>query len=215
MDLVLLCKSLLLVEEFELLCIECWRNWFGRNQFNHGGGLLSDGDVVGWAKLFLGEFHAAGESHGSAVVLSSSPVKWCPPCSGMLKLNIDATVRSSSGFVGFGMVMCDSNGWMLGSSAQFYRADLSAVLAEFTTLLHSLQFMATTRWTVGVAESDCLVLGALNYFGERVQWFDGRQTHSRGVEFVLKVNVSNCVTTIELVHGVLNSFLKVTVELFH
>ncbi|KAL5732569.1 hypothetical protein ACOSQ2_032261 [Xanthoceras sorbifolium] len=162
MDLVLLCKSLLLVEEFELLCIESW----------------------------------PGESHGSAVVLSSSPVRLCPPCAGMLKLNIDAAVRSSSGFVGFGMVVRNSNGWMLSSSAQFYRADLSTVLAEATTLLRGLQFMATTRWTVGVAESDCLVLvNALNSSSvllsdlgivERVQLCDDYRTRSWGIEFLLE-----------------------------
>ncbi|KAL5864847.1 hypothetical protein ACOSQ3_002361 [Xanthoceras sorbifolium] len=43
MDLVLLCKSLLLVENFELLCIVFWRIWFRRNKFNHRGGLLSIG----------------------------------------------------------------------------------------------------------------------------------------------------------------------------
>ncbi|KAL5734065.1 hypothetical protein ACOSP7_031926 [Xanthoceras sorbifolium] len=181
MDLVLLCKSLLLVEEFELLCIESW----------------------------------PGESHGSAVVLSSSPVRLCPPCAGMLKLNIDAAVRSSSGFVGFGMVVRNSNGWMLSSSAQFYRADLSTVLAEATTLLRGLQFMATTRWTVGVAESDCLVLSngvtaVKHFYGNESNFVTAVKLVHVELNSFLK---SNGLTAVKLIHEVFNSFLKVTIEL--
>ncbi|KAL5752202.1 hypothetical protein ACOSP7_022383 [Xanthoceras sorbifolium] len=158
MDLVLLCKSLLLVENFELLCIVFYRIWFRRNKFNHGGGLLSVGDLVGWSKLFLSEYHTARESLNTVMVLSSSPLIWCPPPTSLLKLNTDAAVRSSSGLMGFGIAVWNSQGWVLGSSAQFYRADFSALLAEATTLLRGLQFMATAGWPVGVMESDCLQL---------------------------------------------------------
>ncbi|KAL5787140.1 hypothetical protein ACOSP7_004089 [Xanthoceras sorbifolium] len=59
------------------------------------------------------------EANGSGLqdpMLAALSVKWRPPDPGLVKVNSDAAIDSSSCLVGFGLVVRDQLGHVLGSS---------------------------------------------------------------------------------------------------
>ncbi|KAL5851734.1 hypothetical protein ACOSQ3_006852 [Xanthoceras sorbifolium] len=68
--------------------------------------------------------------------LSSRSVKWRPPDASAVKVNSDDAINSSNNLVGFGLVVRDHLGHVLGSSWQKVEASFSPLVAEASALLH-------------------------------------------------------------------------------
>ncbi|KAL5821660.1 hypothetical protein ACOSQ3_023542 [Xanthoceras sorbifolium] len=66
--------------------------------------------------MFLRDFHEANVQGMNSQQLAAQSVKWRLPDAGLVKVNSDTAIDSSSCLVGFGLVVCDHLGRVLGSS---------------------------------------------------------------------------------------------------
>ncbi|GMN67137.1 hypothetical protein TIFTF001_036205 [Ficus carica] len=75
-------------------------------------------DVVNWAGRFLGDFLCCNGVDQSPI-LKTLPTRhsWKPPCSGFVKINVDAAVWDEMDIIGIGVVVRDETGALLGAMA--------------------------------------------------------------------------------------------------
>ncbi|KAK3230935.1 hypothetical protein Dsin_002816 [Dipteronia sinensis] len=117
-DIMVLCKNILRVDEFELLCMVLWIVWYRRNRSIHDSKLLADSEVVPWAAFFIAEYRGANIGvTGDVGKEKNPPQKWSPPSEGKIKMNTDAAIKADFGRVGVGIIFRDSTGNVLASSA--------------------------------------------------------------------------------------------------
>ncbi|KAL5775734.1 hypothetical protein ACOSP7_013291 [Xanthoceras sorbifolium] len=94
----------------------CSKFWWGSNG---SGSRIQQGS---WLRLCRrkeeGDFHKANVQAMNSQQLATQLVKWQPPDLGLVKVNSDATIDSANCLVGFGLVVRDQLGYVLGSSWQ-------------------------------------------------------------------------------------------------
>ncbi|KAL5762694.1 hypothetical protein ACOSP7_018958 [Xanthoceras sorbifolium] len=79
-----------------------------RNKWVHSQLLLSTDEVVDWSASFLHEFEEASIKFAPSRIVCD--LKWS---SGCFKIDIDASCDSKNGYVGIGMVICNTQGLVL------------------------------------------------------------------------------------------------------
>ncbi|KAL5856993.1 hypothetical protein ACOSQ3_004451 [Xanthoceras sorbifolium] len=130
LDFFLYCKSRLVQNEFELLCVVWWRIWFNRNRCVHGLPLLPIEFIVPWSSDFLSQFQAASPSFVSNCT-TQSVILWSPlPCH-LFKINTDASLDVSTGCSSAGVVIRNHEGtWS-------WRVVLNSLVLVFLCLLRN------------------------------------------------------------------------------
>ncbi|KAL5781633.1 hypothetical protein ACOSP7_006662 [Xanthoceras sorbifolium] len=109
-------------------------------------------EVVSWARLYLKDYHATNAQVVNSQQLSSRSVKWRPPDASAVKVNSDDAINSSNNLVGFGLVVRDHLGHVLGSSWQKVEASFSPLVAEASALRHGIIFALELGITLSVFE---------------------------------------------------------------
>ncbi|KAK2659019.1 hypothetical protein Ddye_005552 [Dipteronia dyeriana] len=156
-DFLISCRNLLSCEDLELLCIILWRVWYRRNSLVFKSATLLDKDIVPWAIAFLDEFRLANERvRGGLEGDRTNAIVWQPPCFGFYKVNVDAALPTSHGVVGIGIIVRDSQGQVLGASAQKIMARYPPHVAEAVGILKGIQFVRNVGLWPCVLESDAL-----------------------------------------------------------
>ncbi|KAK3219971.1 hypothetical protein Dsin_013941 [Dipteronia sinensis] len=108
---------------------------------------------------FLRDFRNANSGGNSSAGGSNIVVpSWRPPDCGTLKINRDAAVDSMTGKIGIGVIIRDSRGEVLASSAQTISASLSASTAEALAVFSCLIFARDSGLSPVIIESDAQVV---------------------------------------------------------
>ncbi|KAL5784558.1 hypothetical protein ACOSQ2_006950 [Xanthoceras sorbifolium] len=98
------------------------------------------------------DYHATNAQVVNSQQLSSRSVKWRPPDASAVKVNSDDAINSSNNLVGFGLVVRDHLGHVLGSSWQKVEASFSPLVAEASALRHGIIFALELGITLSVFE---------------------------------------------------------------
>ncbi|KAK3228184.1 hypothetical protein Dsin_008046 [Dipteronia sinensis] len=139
LDIMILCISIMRTEEFELLCMMLWRVWFCHNGMIHDSKLFDVSEVMPWATSYIVEFKRANTMDvREAGKWHKQLWKWCPPIADKFKMNTYAAIQSEVGRVGVWIIIRDSTGNVLASSAQNIKAEFSPTIAVAVALLRGL-----------------------------------------------------------------------------
>ncbi|KAK0595652.1 hypothetical protein LWI29_008728 [Acer saccharum] len=129
LDFLLFHTNILSIAELEMLCVILWRCWWRRNQIIHQAGVRSDEIVIDWAENFLKEFRNAYERNTDVSTLGSKKVLqnsgWKRPTEGVFKINTDAAFHSIIKLIGFGIVIRNYDGEVMGCSTQSISANFT------------------------------------------------------------------------------------------
>ncbi|XP_062028303.1 uncharacterized protein LOC133744174 [Rosa rugosa] len=101
-------------------------------------------------------FHNSKPSHSSP--RRGRVAKWVAPPVGLCKINIDGSFFHETRDGGFGFVVRDSDGTMLGGGAGSLRGLLSAEHAEVQACMHAVRFIAAYGFTPAILETDAMEL---------------------------------------------------------
>ncbi|KAK3232431.1 hypothetical protein Dsin_004312 [Dipteronia sinensis] len=146
LDFLTFYSKILENNELELLCVILWRCWWRRNQMVHHFGTRCEENIVEWAGNFLEEFCKADEGNPDKVVKHGQTInhdiKWSRPREGIFKINTDAVIYSNINLIGFGMVICNHEGDVMGCSTQSTVANYSPQIAEAYAILRGIHFVA-------------------------------------------------------------------------
>ncbi|KAK2641182.1 hypothetical protein Ddye_022945 [Dipteronia dyeriana] len=118
----------------------------------HNAGAKSEEDIVEWAKNCLEEFCKVDKDNlekikgmGQRIM---KEIRWERPREGMFKVNTDATICSERNLVGFGIVIHNYDGEVMGYSSQIaeaYVIFLGILFAKDTGVLPTvIEFNAKT-----------------------------------------------------------------------
>ncbi|KAK2664583.1 hypothetical protein Ddye_003157 [Dipteronia dyeriana] len=144
----------------ELLCVVLWRLWYVRNQIVHGKAHNGQEDMVSWCASFLRDFKGANEvTYVNRGVVAEKWTRWVPPDHNLYKLNCDVALDSIH--VGLGMVIRDSLGEVLVTSAQRLVSNVSPQIAKAMAIFKGLQFAMNNGLLPVVIELDAQ--GVVNY----------------------------------------------------
>ncbi|XP_060969549.1 uncharacterized protein LOC133036814 [Cannabis sativa] len=111
--------------------------------------------ILDLAHSYLAEFQ---DSQSAPVPISrtrDNPVSWSPPASGLLKLNVDATISNNSRKVGFGGIIRNSDGLVVAALAQPYIGGGAVATLEAKSLLSILRWCIDEHFLVQEVETDC------------------------------------------------------------
>ncbi|KAK2657606.1 hypothetical protein Ddye_010658 [Dipteronia dyeriana] len=136
--------------------------WFLCNADVHESIYDKEVDVVDWARNFLDEFL------DNCIVTDSMPDKttprnpiWIPPALAIYKINCDATLAGR--LVGVGIVIRDSEGFVMASSSQKIEVTLSPQVAEAVAIFRGIKLTIETSLTSCCIESGAeVVVGWIN-----------------------------------------------------
>ncbi|KAK0594791.1 hypothetical protein LWI29_000556 [Acer saccharum] len=155
LDFIILCKSLLTLDDLEVFCVSIWRVWFLRNDAVHNAKVAPVGDVVPWAMAFRDEFqNANGGASSSSGPRSLVANSWRPQDRGHFKANSNAALDLIHGKVGVGINIRNHLGEVLASCAQPILAALPPALAKATTILRGFIFASESGILPCTIESD-------------------------------------------------------------
>ncbi|KAK1566581.1 hypothetical protein Q3G72_001669 [Acer saccharum] len=154
-DIIRHCSITLLNSEMEILCTFFWRIWFLRNQRTHGAVWDTFEIVWEWATKFVDKFQAANSKvTGNQLREQVERPKWQCPTSGMFKINTDAALLATQMKVGFGIIIRNDSGAVMGSSIQPAVATVSPQAAEAMAIFRGITFALKTGFLPLVVESD-------------------------------------------------------------
>ena len=92
------------------------------------------------AAEFTGEFNSANKIERAAAHDAQPVENWCPPPSGMLKLNVDAGLFKD-GSMGCGMVIRDNEGNVKFAATKLEKWQMSPTMAEAIAMRWCLQWI--------------------------------------------------------------------------
>lgn len=87
-------------------------------------------------------------------ICSSYATHWCPPCEGILKLNVDASKFPGYNGVGVAGIVRDHRGMLLGATLKCYKGDFSVDTVELLAVRVGLCFSLTHGFKSLIVESD-------------------------------------------------------------
>ncbi|PON64391.1 hypothetical protein PanWU01x14_124600 [Parasponia andersonii] len=126
--------------------------------------------VVRWARSYLENYFRAQSSNQRSLPQHSLPLAcWIRPEEGRYKLNVDATLDSTSGLLRIGTIIDDRNGEVIGALAKNLNGELSAVEAKAVALLRNWKWAKHTSVPLDSVKID--VLSVLNLYSGRENCF--------------------------------------------
>lgn len=86
------------------------------------------------------------------------PVRWKPPISNSFKLNFDASFPTNGRGIGFGCVICNNNGEVVGACCSHTLVVFDPFTVECLALQEGLLFARSHSIALDIAETDCFEL---------------------------------------------------------
>ncbi|PRQ38773.1 putative ribonuclease H-like domain, reverse transcriptase zinc-binding domain-containing protein [Rosa chinensis] len=141
----------------ELFC-RLWSIWRERNSrvWEDKTSLACDVIIRSISRIQEFRFHNSKPSHSSP--RRGRGAQWVAPPVGLCKINIDGSFFHETRDGGFGFVVRDSDGTMLGGGAGSLRGLLSAEHAEVQACMHAVRFIAEHGFTPAILETDAMEL---------------------------------------------------------
>ncbi|XP_060969732.1 uncharacterized protein LOC133036963 [Cannabis sativa] len=170
-DYLLHLSSIYNKSEMEQLFCTLWAIWNEQNKVVHGRKARAANDLAIFAAIFLQNFFNAQHKHPTVAATAptishqqnhsvAAPSPWSPPASSVLKLNIDATVHSSSNNTGVGAVLKDTNGHVVAALAMPIIGSFKSHEMEAKVLFHSLNWALQQQLQITQIETDALMRSA-------------------------------------------------------
>jgi len=182
-------------EDLELLAVLARRIWLRRNSLVFEGIFAHPDNVYNEGIISLGEFRRCKEKPGSDLSTrgsSSRQPSWCPPPSGVFKINWDASLSVEQGRLGIGVIVRDCNGACMGARSVTKQVKVDPKTAEVIAALYAVQFSKEMGFLDAVFEGDAAqVVKDINSappYGSRVGHFleniHSEKRNFRSVRFV-------------------------------
>ena len=137
----------------ELLFV-LWSIWTERNNqvWNQKSMQALDVSVQLCSRLHEYRYHNKGKNINGVRTMA----KWSPPSAGMCKINVDGAYFQSTGCGGWGFVIRDHTGEMLGGGAGPIKGLLSAEHAELIACSMAVEFAQSHAFYPAILEMDAL-----------------------------------------------------------
>lgn len=136
------CEVLFLVstqDDLELFAYITWQLWNLRNDSYHGKNCsLPPYNILSKATILLHEFKEANKNEFLKKV--NRKCTWHPPPAGLFKLNTDGALDLRRGRRGFGAVIRNDKGELMGASAQCVLGSFSILATELMAVKAGLCF---------------------------------------------------------------------------
>jgi len=111
-------------------------------------------DVVTWANNFRLEFQSMKE--GMKAARPKENLKWVPPPQGWFKANVDVAIFKETNKAGIGVVVRDSQGWVLATLLEKVEGVQDAEVIEALAIRQAIKFAIETSFSCVIIESDSL-----------------------------------------------------------
>ncbi|KAK2635904.1 hypothetical protein Ddye_030696 [Dipteronia dyeriana] len=112
-----------------------------------------------WADCFMKVYHKANKRvEGCSRLLNQVCNSWHPPYVGLFKVNSNAAVDTEGGRIGIGLIIYDSLGFVMVSSAQTIVDVYSPQEAETIAILHGIQIVVDSGLVPFSIKSDAQVI---------------------------------------------------------
>ena len=138
----------------ELFAILAWSLWFCRNKIRVNELGKVPHDVVSWANNFRHEYQSIKK--GTNADRQKENVKWVPPPQGWFKVNVDGAIFKETNKAGIGVVVCDSQGWVLAALSEKVDGVQDAEDIEALAIRRAIRFAIQTSFNCVIIESDSL-----------------------------------------------------------
>ncbi|KAK3210794.1 hypothetical protein Dsin_015500 [Dipteronia sinensis] len=140
-DFILVLFRYLKVEDLVLFCVTIWRIWYCRNAKLHGTPNCDLSEVGTWCKQYLQEYQTSQMDNSSVSCgLDQLVVSWIPPIPDQYKTNCCSVFDRGKGRIGFGIIIRNSKGEIMASSAQFIEARFSIKISQLLAIKRSILF---------------------------------------------------------------------------
>ncbi|KAK9988416.1 hypothetical protein SO802_028655 [Lithocarpus litseifolius] len=143
----------------ELFAILAWSLWFCRNKIRVKELDKVPHDVVSWASNFKFEFQSMKE--GSKAARPKENLKWVPrvpPPQGWFKINVDGAIFKETNEAGIGVVVRDSQGWVLAALSEKVKGVQDAGVIKALAIRRAIRFAIETSFSCVIIESDSLLV---------------------------------------------------------
>ncbi|MBA0766573.1 hypothetical protein Gotri_015603 [Gossypium trilobum] len=133
-----------------------WNSWNNRNNYVFCG-KEEEGRVI-WdrAKTLCQDFRIHNLVNKPVLPLTLTLKKWEKPPCGTVKINFDATVFNNK--TGFGVIVHDSDGFILGGGGGFKYEDITAEWAKLYAFEEGLKIVCSLNITKAIFKIDCAIL---------------------------------------------------------
>ncbi|XP_074363909.1 uncharacterized protein LOC141704585 [Apium graveolens] len=163
-------------ETLSKLMAVLWGICYARNKNIFEGKIISPAATVNWSLSHVREWSIVqrkrkqqGVSHGRRV--QHQVHRWEKPPTGVLKLNVDASVKEGQNFFSIRMVLRDSQGHFIAGKTGKFEGAVQVVEAETTAILEGLLWIKDLTAGPVIMESDSLLyVNALN--NNILNWFE-------------------------------------------
>ncbi|GMN66762.1 hypothetical protein TIFTF001_035828 [Ficus carica] len=140
-----------------------WCLWQRRNRLIFENLKLASNEIVTWAGKLMGDFILCDGLDEPRVVKNRVPkLPWNPPTHGIIKINVDAAVNSSSDFIGVGAVARDEFGMVIAALSRRIFGKFSPHVGECLAVREGLCLAHLCGFQNFMVESDALnAVGAI------------------------------------------------------
>lgn len=142
------------VGELEMFVLICWSLWTEKNLVVFQGKILGYEHVLAQANRTKDHYNIFVRLPERVRSPPSSLFVWKPPSPGILKINVDDAVFSSSNFFSVGLVGRDNFGTLIFAEGRIMQGDFSPKTAEFIAVREGLSKAISLVCEELVVESD-------------------------------------------------------------
>ncbi|MBA0683189.1 hypothetical protein Goari_024863, partial [Gossypium aridum] len=111
------------------------------------------------AKTLCQDFRIHNLINKPVLPLTLALKKWEKPPCGTVKINFDATVFNNK--TGFGVIVHDSDGFILGGGGGFKYEDMTAEWVKLYAFEEGLKIVCSLNITKAIFKIDCLLIGPI------------------------------------------------------
>jgi ribonuclease HI len=143
-----------------VFAVAIWHIWENRNNVRNGEAVPHPPRLIGKTKgyidcILMNDFRSTTSTRREN---QSSIQKWSPPPVGSMMMNVDASIFSKSGRMGYGIIIRDHLGSVQAASRGYVNHVDNPELAEALAVRHALNFAAQAGFENIMVASDCLSL---------------------------------------------------------
>lgn len=136
----------------ELFITVCWGIWLNRNEVRNGEPVKLVREIVRRALYLVDEFFAAKLPAQNET--STVEFKWSASPRNKLKINVDGAIFKNAGEAGVGMIIKDSQGYIVAAQSKKIPFPLGAIEAETLAVEFGILFASDLGMAEVNLESD-------------------------------------------------------------